>query len=50
MQHRPKGGAMIIERMQPHTHAGILHSPGRRIDPSDGAARAVEPEKPTRKE
>lgn len=40
MQHHPEGGAMIIELMQPHTHAGILHSPGRRIDLKD--------QKPTR--
>lgn len=39
MQHHPEGGAMIIELMQPHTHAGILYSPGRRIDLSDAAAQ-----------
>lgn len=52
---------MIVELLKPHTHAGVPHLPGSRIElPDDaarwlieaGVARAVEPEskKPTRKE
>lgn len=53
--------AMTVELLQHHTHAGVLHPPGSRIElPEDsarwlieaGIARAVEPEskKPNRKE
>ena len=61
MQRDSEERAMTVELLHPHTHAGVLHLPGSRIElPEDsarwvieaGIARAVEPEpkKPNRKE